>query len=498
MTKRKTGVLKACMVLVLALLMLLAAASVPVMADDGNLEPGSGSTPENSGDTPSGAMSITGYKIMNDNSGNSYTGQIHMYNSITVELQVYDSRIKTGETWDDLQSRLRGHLNTASFLLPAPYEEDVHFSAVKGTNIGEYIVQFQNLTYTGIGKTFACDLFYQSIEPGSLNNYPMQSLSFEINQCVEYVEPPSSLPEPSSSSEPVVKGTGFVLKEASYGQSEITAGQPFTLSATMLATNGDNRVENVSLTVTPAKELSLRDGSSVVYIGTVAPGQSVPAAFNLLAPANVEEGSYPVLIDIKGVDAKTGADVSAQVSITVPVLQPERFEIFNTQLPTDLTAGMPDGMGYGSITLVNQGKGAVSNVSVDVVGPGVRTEEGKQYVGNVAGGEQKSADFNVLADTPGQVAAQVVVSYESARGEAKELTYDFTINVMEGMMEDPGMMPMPMDPGMMEPEQTGMPVWGWLLIGLGVVLVVVVVLVIVLKRRKKKKAAALEDDYEDE
>ncbi len=96
------------------------------------------------------------------------------------------------------------------------------------------------------------------------------------------------------------------------------------------------------------------------------------------------------------------------------------------------------------------------------------------------------------------MAAQVVVSYESARGEAKELTYDFTINVMEGMMEDPGMMPMPMDPGMMEPEQTGTPVWVYVLIALGVLLFGVIVLVILLRRHKKKKAAALEDDYEDE
>ena len=60
-------------------------------------------------------------------------------------------------------------------------------------------------------------------------------------------------------------------------------------------------------------------------------------------------------------------------------------------------------------------------------------------------------------------------------------------------MVDPGM-------DMMEPQPTGMPVWGWVLLVVcgGAVVVVVVVVV----RRKKKKAAALaaleaEDSDED-
>ena len=57
------------------------------------------------------------------------------------------------------------------------------------------------------------------------------------------------------------------------------------------------------------------------------------------------------------------------------------------------------------------------------------------------------------------------------------------------------------DPSMddMQPEQTGMPVWAWVLIGVcGAVVVVVIIVVVVRKRKKAKALAALEAEDSDE
>lgn len=486
MTKRTTGVLKVCLVITVVFLVMLA--SVPVFASstpDPNAPPGPSVSPSST-PAPTGGLQVTGYRLENNNSGLNTTDQIHKYNTLTVVLTIHDDR---DTVIANPPNAPLGRLNTDSFTMPID-----GFASSPPNNTGNgitYEVRFQNMTYTGIGKVFRCDLFYNDNQ-----SIPVVSYELTIHQCVEYVAPSSSSEaSSSSSSSAVVKGTGFVLQQASYGQDTVYAGQPFTLTATLLATNGDHNVENVTVGITPAKELSLQDGSSLAYIGTVKPGQSVPAEFRLIPGANVEAGSYTAVIDIKGVDAKTGEAVSASVSISVPVVQPERFEIFSTQLPSDMTANTDDGSGYGTITLVNQGKGAVANVAVEIVGAGLTTEEGKQYVGHVNGGEQKTADFNIKASEPGQIAAQVVVSYENTRGEKKELTYEFTLTVEDGGMMDPGMMdPMPMP----EPEpQGGMPVWGWVLIALAVVAIVVVA-IILLKKRKAKKAAALEDDYDED
>ena len=48
-------------------------------------------------------------------------------------------------------------------------------------------------------------------------------------------------------------------------------------------------------------------------------------------------------------------------------------------------------------------------------------------------------------------------------------------------------------------EQTGMPVWAWVLIGVcGAVVVVVIIVVVVRKRKKAKALAALEAEDSDE
>ena len=57
------------------------------------------------------------------------------------------------------------------------------------------------------------------------------------------------------------------------------------------------------------------------------------------------------------------------------------------------------------------------------------------------------------------------------------------------------------DPSMddAQPEQTGMPVWAWVLIGVcGAVVVVVIIVVVVRKRKKAKALAALEAEDSDE
>ena len=57
------------------------------------------------------------------------------------------------------------------------------------------------------------------------------------------------------------------------------------------------------------------------------------------------------------------------------------------------------------------------------------------------------------------------------------------------------------DPSMddVQPEQTGMPVWAWVLIGVcGAVVIIVIVVVVVRKRKKAKALAALEEDSDED
>jgi hypothetical protein len=169
-------------------------------------------------------------------------------------------------------------------------------------------------------------------------------------------------------------------------------------------------------------------------------------------------------------------------------------------LPTDLMAGMDNGMGYGSITLVNQGRGAVANVSMEIVGDGLWTDDGRQFIGNVGAGEQRSADFNLHADMEGTIDAKVVVTYENVRGEVKTLEQEFTVNVTEMFFEEPDFIDKPgfEDPSMEGGAGTGLPKWLWIAI---VAAAAVIVIALLLRRRRKKRLAAeaaLDDVADDD
>lgn len=449
-------------------------------------------------------ISIIGYKLRAPD-GTTIVGQITEGMSLDIELQLKDSRIPTkGIT---ATCNPVGVLNTASFRR-APgyaghpvYGGDNAPTAPAVNKTGEYTVVFP-VQYTGTGNTFAFDMYYKSDvdknnnEGLTINALEMATVSVTLNQCVE-----RKLEDDSSSSEPVTRGTGFVLKSASYGASQIEAGKKFVLQTSLLATNGSYAVENTSVTLVLPKEITFATGSSVVYVGTVAPNKTLTAEFELFPSAAAEEGSYTITVKVSGMNAKDGTVVEASADITVPVIQPERFEISNAHMPDYLMVGMSDGSGYATIDLVNKGKGSVYNVEAEVIGEGISTEEGKQFVGTIAGGSSNSIDFSLIAETGGQLEGEVVITYENARGEVKTLTHSFSLTAEEMMMPDPN------DPGMMFPEEPvepagGVPGWVWLLVGLVVVAGGIVVIVLIRKKAKARKAAAEEaeladDDFDD-
>ena len=139
--------------------------------------------------------------------------------------------------------------------------------------------------------------------------------------------------------------------------------------------------------------------------------------------------------------------------------------------------------------------------TVDVEGEGFDKTSTAYYIGNVDSGKEEYYDTRIIPNIDsGEVKGNIIVTYEDANGNPKELKQEFIIPVMsmggmdmgmDGGMYDPGM-----DAGMdMEPQSSGMPVWIWFVIGGGVIAAVVVIIIVVKKKRKKKLEE--EDDDED-
>lgn len=362
----------------------------------------------------------------------------------------------------------------------------------KLNNSNKYTITFGDILYVGGTPDMTIQISY----PGS--EVPLyDGIKLTLVQCVDTPDPtPTPAPEPTP--EPTYKTPGIIIRESSFGDApQVQAGAEFTLSLTVFTTSGTENLSDVLITLTLPQGVSLATGNLNTYIGEMGPEATRTVTYQILPSATFVDGVANIGVSMSGIGQNSGGPASGSTSVSVPVVQPERFEITNIEAPETMMMGEE---GYVSLTFVNKGKTAINNLSAEIRGDNLANPGQSQFLGNIAAGTENSVDFNVTAEQAGTINATVVLSYEDDAGNVKTLEKTFSCTVEEmPVYDDPGMM----DPGMMDPSMGmeepsgGMPWWGWALI-LAAVGGGAAAVVVVLKKRKAKKALAqLEDQDED-
>lgn len=363
-------------------------------------------------------------------------------------------------------------------------------STAEGVQSGnQYTFTFTDVEYVGGGTDFSFELIYE-------NGSPITVLTQNFSMCDDSPDPtPVPTPEPTAVPAPTEKPEydypKILVKDFSFGGNSVEAGKEFTLQLTLFTTSGNANLQDVmvGLNFGELKGVSLASGSMNTYVGEMAPNSTKTISYKIITDATIEPGAISINVNLT---SKNGEAATSPISI--PVTQPERFDITNMEAPETIMMGEE---GYLSVTFVNKGKSAINNLSAEIQGENLANPGQSQFLGNIAAGTENSVDFSVMAAAEGTINGKVILSYEDAKGEVKTLEKEFscTVEPMPDMSIDP------MDPGMMDPTMTdtapGMPIWGWALIVVGVVAVVVVVVVVVKKKQKAKKLAQLEDEDED-
>lgn len=457
--------------------------AVPAAAPVARIDSGSSETQPT---LPTGTPVITGYTVLD--AGGGELQRVEPGQKCRIIVSVVDPRITDGSIVEGIQVNIKV-TSTTSFASPSLGDittTTIVPNSVKDNGL-EYAIILNDITYRGGDNKLALDIAYGWNRQSPPAVLPLASIEQAISQCYD------------TKAEEEQKDSALVLTAASYGGGSIEAGSNFTLTVDVLAPAKYAGAENVKVIITPPEQFTASSGSTMVYVGDLAPGASRQVTFELNASAVAASGSYAINVNVTGTSSSSGAAApSDTMSVTVPITQPERFEISRTDLPEYLSMGEE---GYAYVSFVNKGKGTIYNVSAEITGEGITTTEGNQFIGNVASGTESSADFTIQTSQSGAVSALLTVTYEDEKGNIKELTKDFTITVEEMNMGDmggdmgfdPGFDPMPMPE-----EKAGMPVWGWILIVLGVLAAGGAALIVIKKKKAKKKAAQLtEDDDED-
>lgn len=493
--------LAVCLALVLAASML----AVPAWADNGN-STGAGdssTTPPASSDDggssgiTSGTPYITGYTVTPQLGVAGELQRIQPGQKCCIIVSICDPRftkIPGDEAHNNALQKMMEQAFpnvkiTSTYNFASPSLGDIQiggFAYGKNNSSGapweagplEYHVSFNDITYLGGSNKLSFDVSYSGQQGLELVN-----LSQNISQCVGATNVEGG------------KASAIVVRSAGYGGGSVVAGQQFTLTADVFVTAGTTGAENVAVSLTLPEQVTVVSGSSQIFVGNMAAGESTSVNFLLNASATAAAGSANITINVNGNAASDGAALTTTMPITVPIVQPERFEVSRTDFPEVINMGEET---YGSVSFVNKGKGTIYNVSAELRGEGFTTTEGNQFVGNVASGTESSADFTISPTQAGSINAQLVITYENEQAEEKTITKDITFTVEEMSFEDPGMMP-GMGDMPTEPTQTGMPLWAWAVIVVLAAGVVATVVVIVRKKIKKRKEneKLMEEDDED-
>lgn len=286
-----------------------------------------------------------------------------------------------------------------------------------------------------------------------------------------------------------------IISSYSYGKGDLVAGETRNITMTFRNTSKTMAVENMMVTMTLPDAMMLTSSSNSFYIESLAAEGTITKTVNVTVKSNAAAQSHSMTVDFTYDYLDNGIRRNAKTteSISMPVLQVDRFTVTGIDLPQEIFMGEESNL---SVNFVNKSRTEIYNLSAKLNCEGISNNGEEQYLGNLASGTTSSADFYITGNEKGELVGEVIITYEDTNMNQRTVSVPFTTKVVshedvwgpQGPVgpqnpDDPGM-----DPGMEQPA--GFP-WFWVI---GGVVVVAAGVFVYLKLRKNKKESVEEDE----
>lgn len=286
-----------------------------------------------------------------------------------------------------------------------------------------------------------------------------------------------------------------IISSYSYGKGDLVAGETRNITMTFRNTSKTMAVENMMVTMTLPDAMMLTSSSNSFYIESLAAEGTITKTVNVTVKSNAAAQSHSMTVDFTYDYLDNGIRRNAKTteSISMPVLQVDRFTVTGIDLPQEIFMGEESNL---SVNFVNKSRTEIYNLSAKLNCEGISNNGEEQYLGNLASGTTSSADFYITGNEKGELVGEVIITYEDTNMNQRTVSVPFTTKVVshedvwgpQGPVgpqnpDDPGM-----DPGMEQPA--GFP-WFWVI---GGVVVVAAGVFVYLKLRKNKKESVDEDE----
>ena len=284
-----------------------------------------------------------------------------------------------------------------------------------------------------------------------------------------------------------------ILSKYNYGGSSVAAGSSTNLSFSFTNTSKTIKIENVMVTVTGGQDLMLNGSTNTFYFESVAASGSKTVTVPMKAAQLISASAQDVKIDVtyEYVDQNARKSGNATLSLSVPLYQPDRFEL--SEPKTSYTGYVGEETSL-TIDYVNKGKSAINNVEATISGD-IDSPTPYQRVGTIDGGKNGTIAFAVTPQLEGENQVKIVITYEDSNGNTKERVFEATVEAMAYEPTDPGMD----DPGMIDPEPASTFPWKYVIISVVAALIVLLIVLRIRKKKAKQKAEqALWDKWDEE
>lgn len=285
----------------------------------------------------------------------------------------------------------------------------------------------------------------------------------------------------------------IIITNFAYGGDSVAAGSKFNLDFTF-QNKGQVAVTNMVVTVDGAEGFAIAGGTNTFYVDALWAGYSMTQTVPMQALASAKSGAQPVTVNFRYEYVDAGARSSSQsdVKISVPISQPDRFEISDPVVPDQVIAGQENTV---TMEYVNKGKGDIANVEATMEGEGFDATMKTQYVGNVASGTTGTIGYAFTPHASGELKTTLKVTYEDSDGQTKTKEFPLTMSVADAPAAD--------QPGASDSVEgrggdRGLPVPAYVAIAVGVVAVIAAIVLLVRRRRKQKaKKNDIDEDWDD-
>lgn len=286
-----------------------------------------------------------------------------------------------------------------------------------------------------------------------------------------------------------------IISSYSYGKGDLVAGETRNITMTFRNTSKTMAVENMMVTMTLPDAMMLTSSSNSFYIESLAAEGTITKTVNVTVKPTAAAQSHSMAVNFTYDYLDNGVRRNAKTTetISMPVLQVDRFTVTGIDLPQEIFMGEESNL---SVNFVNKSRTEIYNLSAKLNCEGISNNGEEQYLGNLASGTTSSADFYITGNEKGELVGEVIITYEDTNMNQRTVSVPFTTKVVsyedvwgpQGPVgpqnpDDPGM-----DPGMEQPA--GFP-WFWVI---GGVVVVAAGVFVYLKLRKNKKESVEEDE----